>query len=538
MIKIFSINEIVEASNSILNRKKKNKKETFYENLPTKKLNKKDLKNTRKSKLDINYLDDKKLNEPLILTDIHNKDYSPEKQKNKSAFIAENKIHPEENVNKREIIDELYKLLKKQIRKNTIKIIFDQQLLNKKLHNIISDLRKNELKNLKKNKILKDEIFHLKNNEKILNFKFQEFEKNLKLATEREFELVELNRNLENENFELKSSINLKQEYFEKLEKNNNILKNKLENMIINERQFVKANNQVQENIITLTETKNYLSEQTDQLKKELVLIKENEKLLLKNNIKLNQEVSLLSKNKKILIDINDQYQERISNLEKDKIQLNEEKIELEKINISTEDTKQTLLEDNYNLKDQITTFINKEKILVKNNKSLERENNSLKNESGLQHENKNKILTDMNTNLQYELSSLRANEVKLVENNKKLHNELINLRKKNSKQFTLDQTEQLSNLKQKLNFHQDENLRLSHELSKSQKKYKLIKDQLEEIDKEKRNITKKIDDLTSSLTKTTVVTKIFDNKKDTANIKKEEKKEVDLEDEIKKIFS
>ena len=154
------------------------------------------------------------------------------------------------------------------------------------------------------------------------------------------------------------------------------------------------------------------------------------------------------------------------------------------------------------------------------------------------QHENKNKILTDMNTNLQYELSSLRANEVKLVENNKKLHNELINLRKKNSKQFTLDQTEQLSNLKQKLNFHQDENLRLSHELSKSQKKYKLIKDQLEEIDKEKTNITKKIDDLTSSLTKTTVVTKIFDNKKDTANIKKEEKKEVDLEDEIKKIFS
>ena len=92
--------------------------------------------------------------------------------------------------------------------------------------------------------------------------------------------------------------------------------------------------------------------------------------------------------------------------------------------------------------------------------------------------------------------------------------------------------------MKQKLNFHQDENLRLSHELSKSQKKYKLIKDQLEEIDKEKRNITKKIDDLTSSLTKTTVVTKIFDNKKDTANIKKEEKKEVDLEDEIKKIFS
>ena len=118
-------------------------------------------------------------------------------------------------------------------------------------------------------------------------------------------------------------------------------------------------------------------------------------------------------------------------------------------------------------------------------------------------------------------------------------NNELINLRKKNSKQFTLDQTEQLSNLKQKLNFHQDENLRLSHELSKSQKKYKLIKDQLEEIDKEKKNITKKIDELTSSLTKTTVVTNIFENNKKIADLEeRKEKKEVDLEDEIKKIFS
>ena len=82
--------------------------------------------------------------------------------------------------------------------------------------------------------------------------------------------------------------------------------------MILNERQFVKANNQVQENIITLTETKNYLSEQTDQLK-ELVLIKENEKLLLKNNICL--IIKFYYQKIKILIDINDQYQERISNL-------------------------------------------------------------------------------------------------------------------------------------------------------------------------------------------------------------------------------
>ena len=44
--------------------------------------------------------------------------------------------------------------------------------------------------------------------------------------------------------------------------------------MIINERKFNNSNNQIQNNIITLTETKNYLSEQTNQLKKDLLLIK------------------------------------------------------------------------------------------------------------------------------------------------------------------------------------------------------------------------------------------------------------------------
>ena len=69
-------------------------------------------------------------------------------------------------------------------------------------------------------------------------------------------------------------------------------------------------------------------------------------------------------------------------------------------------------------------------------------------------------------------------------------------------------------------------------------KKYKLIKDQLEEIDREKRNITKKIDDLNSSLSKTKVVTNIFENQvKTDDNKSKKVAKEINLEDEIKKSF-
>ena len=75
-------------------------------------------------------------------------------------------------------------------------------------------------------------------------------------------------------------------------------------------------------------------------------------------------------------------------------------------------------------------------------------------------------------------------------------------------------------NLKQKLHFHQDENLRLSHELSNSQKKYKLIKEQLNEIENEKSQISQKIEDLTNSLSKTKIISNIFNNK-DEARYKK-----------------
>ena len=136
---------------------------------------------------------------------------------------------------------------------------------------------------------------------------------------------------------------------------------------------------------------------------------------------------------------------------------------------------------------------------LIKNNRSLETENKSLKNESLEKIGEEQKLLNEMNSNLQYELSSLRANEIKLIKNNKKMHNEIIKLRNKSSEKFSNDQIEELKSLKEKVIFFQEENLRLSHDLSNSQKKYDIMKDQLSDIESEKSNISEKLSNYSKS---------------------------------------
>ena len=68
---------------------------------------------------------------------------------------------------------------------------------------------------------------------------------------------------------------------------------------------------------------------------------------------------------------------------------------------------------------------------------------------------------------------------------------------------------------------------------------YKLIKNQLEGIEREKSDISKKIDDLSVSLNKTQVVTNIFDDPNNLDIEKKSKNKSSsNIENEIKKIFS
>ena len=69
--------------------------------------------------------------------------------------------------------------------------------------------------------------------------------------------------------------------------------------------------------------------------------------------------------------------------------------------------------------------------------------------------------------------------------------------------------------LREKLIFHQEENLRLSYELSSAKKRYEIMKEQLGNIEMEKSNITKKIEDLTQSIGNTNIVETPFKVEKD-----------------------
>ena len=80
--------------------------------------------------------------------------------------------------------------------------------------------------------------------------------------------------------------------------------------------------------------------------------------------------------------------------------------------------------------------------------------------------------------------------------------------------------------------------LLVSHELSNSQKKYKLIKEQLNEIENEKSQIYQKIEDLTDSLSKTKIISNVFDQKDVNSNRNTSNNSDrIDLEKEIENIF-
>lgn len=186
MIKIYSIKEIVDASNNIFKRSK----------------NKKDL-NTSKN---INDSDDIKNQKPLVLSDqielkeevvIDNKEIkSPKKDKN---FEISNKYDY--------LIDELYAKFNKKIKRNTLKLIFDLKIQISKLIKE-NDLIENSKKKIQeqKNKLVKEiEILKLENNKlvkekEMLELKVTDLSINLKKA------IHEINIQKKNE-IELKNQI-------------------------------------------------------------------------------------------------------------------------------------------------------------------------------------------------------------------------------------------------------------------------------------------------------------------------------------------
>ncbi len=285
---IYSIEEIIEASNSIL----KKKDTPFYKNVELNKVKKTN--------------DEKK---PLL---IQNKDFI------KRVPVI---IH---NVNKDELLDKLYSFFKNKVKKNTIKLIIELKEELVSLGNKIVVLKFHEEEKDKSNILLKDDILNLVNEKNNIKYQFkkeiintnllQVENKNLK---SKYLDLESNLKTLKNEKYELKKEIintnllqgenkNLKSKYLD-LESNLKTLKNE-------KYELEKKNDELQVLTNTLKLPKNVIEEKNteiENLKNKIIFYQEDS--LRINNELLNYQKKL----KNINLEISNLKNERINFIEK-----------------------------------------------------------------------------------------------------------------------------------------------------------------------------------------------------------------------------
>ena len=302
MINIYSIQEIVEATNNILQR-------------PNNK-NKTNKKTQIKEKEEVPFL----LTDSIEVQKINTKDSSNKVKTSKSFIIQKNKTKIKSQKEKQSI-DDIYIKLNKKIKKNSLKLIFDQQAEINKLNNTITDLKQlnetilseqnilnlklNELKNIKDTLILEKnslseqleniiakqmssdiQIDDLKKNKIILEKQINELSnKKNSLSNEKDFLNEQLN---DLKTKQSSSEIEIKQLKKEKLE-----LENK-----IDEIQTQNENNKKKIYDISEIENKNkFFQDENIRIGSELLEIKKKHDILKKEIEKYeNQKSNLISK--------------------------------------------------------------------------------------------------------------------------------------------------------------------------------------------------------------------------------------------------
>ncbi len=185
MNKTYSISEIVEASNNILNGPQKNSQ------MKSVVINEKKISEGTTSKTKSSFLND-----------LDTEDVDIKKNYEIDAEI------------KKEILEEFYNFFKKKIKKNTLKLIFDQQQEIKKFQKKINFLNENEKILETSNRNLLFNLLRINENKKILT------EKNKKIQQEYNEKIISLekeNNNLKNQDNEIKELKNLNHEYNKKI---------------------------------------------------------------------------------------------------------------------------------------------------------------------------------------------------------------------------------------------------------------------------------------------------------------------------------
>ena len=316
-MKIYSIKEIVEATNNILNTDVKKK--------PKEQIKEKKIEN----KTEV-------LETPLVL----NNEIStiPKKEKN----YVNHKIELKSYV-KDKIVSELYVFLKKKVKKNTLKIIIDEQLEIKNLKNQVSFLK------LNKDKLLDD----YRNLEKKYGISLEDYEKIkienqniIKVNNELKYNLSKIsgeNSQLSMEIKDLKSELNDKDlnlnstiQKNRSFEINNAELKNTISRYVVNTK---KLKNEIDD-------IKNFKENEMDEKNKKI-------KFYQDENVRLSGElISFQRKNENIRLNLNDieLEKQKISDKIKELNKSIEEKTNIVSTNFVNEPLKKPKVEESSNL--------------------------------------------------------------------------------------------------------------------------------------------------------------------------------------------
>ena len=193
-------------------------------------------------------------------------------------------------------------------------------------------------------------------------------------------------------------------------------------------------------------------------------------------------------------------------------------------------ESKKILENNNHDLQSNLNQIIEDKKILENNNHDLQSNLNQIIEDK--------KVLENNNHDLQSSLDKIIEEKEMLIEKNTRAQEEL-SLEKSNL--LNNSNNEKLTELNNKLKFYQDENLRLSRDLSNSQETHHIIKKQLNDFEKQKNQISNQIQELNNSVSKSNLIEHTFVNElppeasQDLKNLNNQDM--TNLNETIKKIF-
>ena len=260
-------------------------------------------------------------------------------------------------------------------------------------------------------------------------------------------------------------------------------------------------------------------------LDEKIITLKEREKKIKLNNKLLNEEISNLTDHVKNLKDtikkkdleiksINQKLidnQNKIIHLETNNSELNS------KIDIYQNQIIQ-LKNENKELNDELAKSLDNQEMIDKNNQDLNLKLDELESLKVFKHEAQ--ILNQKNSDLQITLDNFKVVDVK-----NKNNLDIIKVSE------------------EKVNFYQEENLRLGSELVETKKKFEILKSEIEKYENQRSNLISKINSVNDEINNSNVLTNVFENGikpkiniVDHKNISK--KDEITLNEKVKAIFS